>query len=69
MTLPDDPIIDCIQRTGYPPRHDDCAPVCPICREECDTIYTDVTGNVIGCENCVSRNDAWDVPACFPGDE
>ena len=32
---------------------------CPICGEECDTIYKDRDGTIFGCENCVTTQDAW----------
>ena len=38
--------------------------VCPICDDECDTIYKDIWGNICGCENCVKTLSADDVPEC-----
>ena len=35
-------------------------PVCPVCGEECETIYTDINSEVCGCENCLNEYDAWD---------
>lgn len=35
-------------------------PICPICGEECETIYTDAAGDICGCENCVTSRDAWE---------
>ena len=34
-------------------------PVCPICGEECDTIYKK-DGEVIGCYHCIDAVDAWE---------
>lgn len=34
---------------------------CPVCSEECESIYKDRWGNICGCENCVDRHDAWEV--------
>ena len=52
-----------------PPDYDN-LPTCPICGEECETIYTDINSEVCGCENCVSEYDSceyyededWPVP-------
>ena len=35
-------------------------PVCPVCGEECETIYTDINSEICGCENCLTEYDAWD---------
>ena len=35
-------------------------PICPVCGEECETIYTDINSEVCGCENCLNEYDAWD---------
>lgn len=55
----DDPII---RRTGYP--HEVVFPICPVCGEECEYIYTE-SDVIVGCNYCVRRLDAWDVPECF----
>ena len=42
-------------------------PRCPICGEECETIYRlEKTAEIIGCENCISEHDADAMPECFP---
>lgn len=54
--LPDAPWIRDAELNGYPA--DD--PVkCPICGEECDTIYMDEGNEVFGCNRCVHTVDAW----------
>ena len=35
-------------------------PVCPVCKEECETVYTDINAEVCGCNNCITVYDAWD---------
>lgn len=38
---------------------DEVYPICPICDEECETIYKDKnTGDVIGCDRCIESEDA-----------
>lgn len=40
-------------------------PRCPVCGQYCGTIYKD--GNtIIGCDECVSAHDAFEIPECFP---
>jgi hypothetical protein len=42
-------------------------PRCPICGEECETVYSlRKTDEIIGCENCISENDADAMPECYP---
>ena len=42
-------------------------PRCPVCGDECTIIYKQ--GNeVLGCENCITQDDAWEEPACMEED-
>lgn len=54
-------------RTGYPSLAE--YPHCPVCGEDCDTVYRDKWGNIAGCGECLSEADAWEVNECFPGKE
>lgn len=55
MSLPDAPWIRDAMLNG-PPEPD---PVyCPVCDTECSEIYFDKGGNVVGCDYCISRQDA-----------
>lgn len=36
-------------------------PCCPICGQECETIYK-IDNEIVGCENCVTEDD-------FPGED
>ena len=42
--------------TGYP--NDPVWPRCPVCGEECETLYTKA-GEVLGCDHCIEERDAW----------
>ena len=42
-----------------PPDWDDFVPVCPVCGEECDTVYLDMDGEVAGCDQCIRMVDAY----------
>ena len=55
----DDPIIRSLEDTGLPPWAKK-RPVCPVCGDECETLYKDCSGEVFGCENCVETVDAWE---------
>ena len=46
---------------GYPSGREPEVPICPVCDAECDTIYIGHNGDYIGCENCVTTRDAWEV--------
>ena len=52
------PEITNAQRTGYPvePKW----PRCPVCNKECETIYWSKSGDVVGCDECLETQDAWD---------
>lgn len=42
-------------------------PHCPVCGSECEHVYREnFTDNILGCENCISEEDAWETEACFP---
>ena len=46
-------------RTGYPhgePNY----PHCPVCEAEADTFYKNHYGDIVGCEECLCRVDAWE---------
>lgn len=58
--IPDHPVIRNMERTGYPDGKEPAYPICPICGEECETIYRNKYLDVVGCEECVSTIDAWD---------
>jgi predicted amidophosphoribosyltransferase len=35
---------------------------CPVCGEKTtEDVYVSIDGDILGCENCVTRKDPWDV--------
>lgn len=44
-------------------------PRCPCCGAECDTIYFDQEGTIVGCDSCVTIKDAVDVDECYDEDD
>jgi len=59
--LPDHPVIRNLQATGYPDGIYPEIPHCPICDEECDTVYTNLYGEIVGCDECIGTANAWEV--------
>lgn len=64
-----DYIISNLERTGYPNGEPPQYPVCPVCGEECNEVYTYTNNEIIGCDCCVNIRDAWECVECFPGKE
>ena len=56
----DHPIIQNMERTGYPDGKEPTYPHCPICDGETDTFYKNKDGDIIGCDECVKTVDAWE---------
>lgn len=65
----DHPIIENLERTGYPDGKEPTYPRCPICGEECETIYKSKDYEIVGCDCCIRTTDAWEVENCFPEKE
>lgn len=63
------PIIENMERTGYPDGKEPTYPRCPICGEECETIYKSKDYEIVGCDCCIRTIDAWEVEDCFPEKE
>lgn len=59
--IPDHPVIRCMERTGYPDGKEPQYPHCPICDCETDTFYKNKDGDIVGCDECVTAVDAWEV--------
>ena len=61
------PEITSAEITGYPSwrlPHEE--PHCPCCGSECETIYfSDRDGTILGCDNCITVKDAWEVDECY----
>lgn len=66
MPIPDHPIIHNCERTGWPDGSEPSYPRCPICGDECSTIYKDRSGEIVGCDECLYTADAWQEDECFP---
>ena len=58
--IPDDPRIREAEMYGMPPYDDDPEPTCPICGKECETIYTNVDGDAVGCDECLTLLEAYE---------
>lgn len=51
----ENPIIRNCERTGYPDGKSPKYPICPICGDECDTVYKNQLNDIVGCDNCIER--------------
>lgn len=58
--IPDHPVIVSCERTGYPPWIKPREYTCPICGAECETVYTDVLNQVVGCDLCLQAKDVYE---------
>ena len=47
-----------MRETWLDPTEQESLPVCPVCGEECETVYTDLYDEVCGCENCLTEYGA-----------
>lgn len=51
------------QDNPYPPEKPD-YPCCPICGQECETIYK-IDNEIVGCDQCMTTRNAWEGTECF----
>ena len=61
--IPDHPIIQNMERTGYPDGEEPRYPRCPVCGAECERIY--MNSEILGCDECVTERDAWEIEDCL----
>lgn len=54
----DHPDIKRLERTGETGRG--VYPRCPVCGSECETIFRSKAGFKVGCEECITKTDAWE---------
>lgn len=67
--IPDHPDIQNCERTGWPDGAEPTYPRCPVCGNECSTIYKSSSGEIVGCDECLYTADAWEEDECFPEGE
>lgn len=53
--IPDHPVVQNMERTGYPTANTPLEPVCPECNDQCDEFLFDELNQLIGCDSCVER--------------
>lgn len=59
------PVITALERTGYPDGKVPEYPHCPVCGNECETIYRNKDFETVGCDECLTAYDAWERDECF----
>ncbi len=52
--LRDHPVIENLCRTGYPDGKEPRYPVCPHCNADAEQFYRNRTGEIVGCEICLT---------------
>lgn len=58
---PDHPVIQNMERTGYPDGKEPEWPRCPVCDQECETFYySSKHHEVMGCELCLTAKESWE---------
>lgn len=63
------PAITNYLRTGWPGGKEPPVPVCPVCGEECLKVYRlGKFGRILGCDECLTEQRAWDAQECFEED-
>ena len=67
--MPEHPVLQNMERTGYPDGKEPEYPHCPVCSKECETVYKTKDYEIIGCDLCLQPVDVWEVSECFPGKE
>lgn len=64
--LPDAAYIRNLQDTGYRDGKDPTYPGLPRSAEQtCETIYISADNEIVGCDQCMTTRDAWEVTECF----
>ena len=49
------------ERRLEPPEEELIEPHCPICGAACDTFHINKDREIVGCEECLSAVDAWEL--------
>lgn len=58
--IPDHPFIRYAEINGCAPWTKG-NPVCPVCGEECETVYKNRDWEIVGCDVCIRQEDACEV--------
>jgi len=66
MEMLEHPVVSNLMRTGYPDGKEPLYPRCPICGAECNMVHRNGDLEIVGCDVCMSTDDAWEAPECFP---
>ncbi len=69
MSIPDHPVIANMERTGYPDGKEPDYPHCPVCGAECYSVYLNKDMEVVGCDECIRTENAWECGECFPEED
>lgn len=67
--IPDDPLIRYAEKNGFAPWNVPQEPRCPVCGGECEYVYKDIHGVIVGCDECLSEYAACKEDECFQEDD
>lgn len=65
--IPDHPDIRRAEATGYI-SGEPVDPICPVCGASCCMVYR-TRNEIVGCDECISTDSAWEAEECFPRKE
>lgn len=66
INVPDHPVIQNCERSGWPDGKEQPGPRCPVCGSECSDVIKTRSGEIVGCDECLCTADAWEEDECFP---
>lgn len=58
--IPDHPVIRNMEATGHPEGKAEIEILCPICGSTSDTFYKNQDGEVVGCDDCLTKVEPWE---------
>lgn len=61
MNTPDHPVIQNMERTGYPDGKEPEEPKCPHCGAEAETFYVNKLSDVVGCNCCLYTKEYYEI--------
>lgn len=59
--LRDHPVIENMERTGYPDGNEPVEVCCPVCGRVCDEVYCNEDDEVVGCSECLISRSPYEI--------
>lgn len=61
FACPDHPVIQHMEQTGFPDGREPVEPRCPVCGADAETFYQARTGQIVGCDCCLTTKEYWEI--------